>query len=112
MLVYQSGKRDMMYAQAHNDYLQLAAEGGVLVVAPALVALVLLVRSIQRRMASPDDDVLTSWVRIGAVAGLVGIGVQSAMEFSLQMPGNVVMFAFVAGLAMHRPRRSGRAHRI
>lgn len=112
MLVYQSGRREMMYAQAHNDYLQLAAEGGVLVVAPALVALALLVRNIRRRMTSPDDDVLTAWVRVGAVAGLVGIGVQSLMEFSLQMPGNTVMFVFVAALAMHRPRRSGRAHRI
>jgi O-antigen ligase len=112
MLVYQSGRRELMYAQAHNDYLQLAAEGGVLVVAPALMALALLVRSIRRRMASPDDDVLTSWVRVGAVAGLVGIGVQSFMEFSLQMPGNAVMFVFTAALAMHRSRRSGRAHRI
>jgi len=112
MLVYQTSRRDMMYAQAHNDYLQLAAEGGVLVVAPVLVAVVLLVRNIRRRMASPDDDPLTSWVRIGAVAGLVGIGVQSSMEFSLQMPGNTALFVFVAALAMHRPRRSGRAHRI
>jgi hypothetical protein len=112
MLVYQSGRRDLMYAQAHNDYLQLAAEGGVLVGVPAAVAMAFLVRGIRRRMASPDDDVLTSWVRVGAVAGLVGIGVQSVMEFSLQMPGNAVMFVFVAALAMHRPRRSGRAHRI
>ena len=89
-----------------------AAEGGALVAVPALVVLGLLVRNIRRRMGSPDDDVLTSWVRIGAVAGLVGIGVQSLMEFSLQMHGNAVMFVFVAALAMHRPRRSGRAHRI
>lgn len=112
MLVYQSGRRELMYAQAHNDYLQLAAEGGVLVVVPAVVALSFVIRGIRRRMTSPDDDVPTSWVRVGAVAGLVGIGVQSAMEFSLQMPGNTVMFVFVAALAMHRPRRTGRAHRI
>jgi len=112
MLVYQTSRRDLMYEQAHNDYLQLAAEGGLLVGVPALIAIVLLIRNIRRRMASGDDDVLTSWVRIGAVAGLVGIGVQSSMEFSLQMPGNTAMFAFVAALALHRSRRSSRAHRI
>ncbi len=112
MLVYQTGRRDLMYAQAHNDYLQLAAEGGILVVIPAIVAIVLLVRAIQRRLAAADDDVLTSWVRVGAVAGLAGIAVQSLMEFSLQMPGNAMMFVVVAALAMHRPRRSGRANRI
>jgi len=112
MLVYQTGRRELMYAQAHNDYLQLAAEGGVLVTLPALVAVVLLVRIIQRRMASVDDDIVTSWVRVGAAAGLAGIAVQSILEFSLQMPGNFLMFVVVAALAMHRPRRSSRAHRI
>jgi O-antigen ligase len=112
MLVYQTGSREMMYAQAHNDYLQLAAEGGVLVGVPAVVVLVLLVRIIRRRLNASDDDLVTSWVRVGAIAGLAGIGLQSLMEFSLQMPGNAVMFVFVAALAMHRPRRSSRAHRI
>ena len=112
MLVYQTGRRDMMYAQAHNDYLQLAAEGGLLVGVPAVVVLVLLVRNIRRRLNSTDDDIVTSWVRVGAIAGLAGIGLQSMMEFSLQMPGNAVMFVFIAALAMHRPRRSSRAHRV
>jgi len=112
MLVYQSGRRDLMYAQAHNDYLQLASEGGLLVGVPAFIVMVLLVRNIRRRLASPDDDAATSWVRIGAIAGLAGIGMQSLMEFSLQMPGNTVLFVFIAALAMHRPRRSSRAHRI
>jgi O-antigen ligase len=112
MLVYQTGNRELMYAQAHNDYIQLAAEGGLLVVVPAFVAIVLLSRAIQRRMASADDDILTSWVRVGAVAGLAGIAVQSVMEFSLQMPGNTMMFVVIAALAMHRPRRMSRAHRI
>jgi hypothetical protein len=112
MLVYQTGRRDLMYAQAHNDYLQLAAEGGVLVVVPAFVTIFLLVRVIQRRVVSAGDDIVTSWVRVGAVAGLAGIAVQSLMEFSLQMPGNAMLFVVVAALAMHRPRRTSRAHRI
>jgi O-antigen ligase len=112
MLVYQTGRRELIYVQAHNDYLQLAAEGGALVVVPVAVVLAILVRRIRRRLGSPDDDSLSAWVRVGAVAGLVGIGAQSLMEFSLQMPGNALMFSVLVALAMHRPRRVGRAHRV
>jgi hypothetical protein len=112
MLVYQSGPRHLMYAQAHNDYLQLVAEGGLLVTLPALAVLAGIVLAIRRRLAAGDDDPVTSWVRVGAVGALAAIAVQSLMEFSLQMPGNTVMFVFVLALAMHRPRRSSRADRI
>jgi O-antigen ligase len=112
MLVYQTGRRELIYVQAHNDYLQLAAEGGALVVVPAVVVLAVLVRSIRRRLLSADDDSLSAWVRVGAVAGLVGIGAQSLMEFSLQMPGNALMFSVLVALAVHRPRRVSRAHRV
>src|SRR5262249_34908097 len=39
MLVYQTGDRQLIFAQAHNDYLQLAAEGGLLVGLPVAVAI-------------------------------------------------------------------------
>src|SRR5688572_32368006 len=36
--LYQTDDRGFIYDQAHNDYLQLAAEGGLLVGVPALLA--------------------------------------------------------------------------
>ena len=113
MLLYQTGGRDVMYAHAHNDYLQIVAEGGLLVALPALVALGVVVVVVRRRLSSGDDDPLTYWVRVGAVAGLAGIAAQSVVEFSLQMPGNRVMFVLLLALAMHRPlRRSVDANRV
>ena len=50
------------------------------------------------------------WIRIGAVAGLFAIALQSTVEFSLQMPGNAAMFAVVAALAIHDGRRQHTAH--
>ena len=113
MLLYQTGGRDVMHAHAHNDYLQIVAEGGLLVTLPVLVTLGLVVVVIRRRLSSGDDDPLTYWVRVGAVAGLGGIAAQSVVEFSLQMPGNRVMFVVLLALAMHRPlRRSVDAYRV
>ncbi len=112
MALYQTGQRQLMYAQAHNDYLQLVAEGGLLVGIPAVILIVVVALTVRRRLQSSDDDPVTFWIRRGAVAGLVGIAAQSLMEFSLQMPGNAVLFVMLLAIAMHRPRSLHHAHRV
>jgi O-antigen ligase len=108
MLVYQTADRPVMYDEAHNDYLQLLAEGGALVAVPSLVALGLVVVSIRRRLTAGQDEPLAFWVRTGAIAGLVGIAAQSTIEFSLQLPGNTALFVTLLAIAMHRPRSGQR----
>ena len=113
MLVYQTGDRTSIYAQAHSDYLQLAAEGGLLVVLPAIAAVGVIGWGIWRRFESTHDDLLTRSLRAGAVAGLVAMAAQSLVEFSLQMPGNTVMFVLLLGIALHRPHHGlTHAHRV
>jgi hypothetical protein len=113
MLLYQTHDREAFYAQAHNDYLQLIAEGGLLVTLPAALMAVFVVIGIVRRLQSRESSPASYWLRRGAVAGLVGMAAQSVVEFSLQMPGNAVMFVALAALALHRPRfHSSHAHRV
>jgi O-antigen ligase len=113
MLVYQTGSRDVQYLQAHNDYLQLAAEGGLLVGLPAVALLLVISRQIGRRLTSGQDTRLIEWVRVGAVGGLAAIAAQSLVEFSLHMPGNSVLFVILLAIAMHRPARPHvHAHRV
>ena len=119
MLLYQTDGRQEMYAQAHNDYLQLLAEGGALVVVPVVGVLAVFIAGVARRLRLREDDSLTFWLRRGAIAGMVGMAAQSVVEFSLQMPGNAVMFVVLAAIAFHRPRRSSsskalssHAHRV
>ena len=112
MLIYQTADRTSMYVQAHNDYLQIAAEGGLLVGLPALVVAALIVLGIRRRLTSGQDDLLTGWVRVGATAGLFGIAAQSCVEFSLQMPGNAVLCVVLMAIALHRPARVSHAARL
>jgi O-antigen ligase len=101
MLVYQTAQRPVMYVQAHNEYLQVLAEGGLLVSLPVLVTLAVVLAALQRRLTD-RDDLVTAWVRIGAVAGLAGIAAQSLVEFSLQMPGNTALFVVILAVALHR----------
>lgn len=112
MLVYQSSGRQMMYAQAHDDYLQLLAEGGLLVVLPAVALAGVIIAGIGRRLSAEDEDPVTYWVRRGAVAGLLAIAAQSVMEFSLQMPGNAVTLVLLTAVALHRSRSLVHAYRV
>jgi O-antigen ligase len=107
-LFYQQHDLKWHYAQAHNDYLQLAAEGGALLTIPALLCVALFATAVRKRF---KEETGTSgyWVRVGAVTGLAAIALQETVEFSLQMPGNAVLFAVLCGIALHRsPERSSR----
>jgi O-antigen ligase len=103
MRVYQRHDMAAHYTAAHNDYLQLAAEGGLLVGIPAIWVFVVLCRSIRRRFLEQTDDAETYWIRIGAVTGLVAIALQEVVDFSLQIPGNALLFGVLCAIAIHSP---------
>jgi len=106
-LLYQRHDLEQHYNEAHNDYLQLAAEGGALVVIPAAIAVGCLIVTTWRRFAE-EKSVTTYWLRVGAVTGLIAIAFQETVEFSLQMPGNAALFAVLCGIAIHHtPSRKG-----
>ena len=103
MMVYQTVQHDQHFQEAHNDYLQVLVEGGLLVAIPAAAALFLIVRAIYRRFSAREDDTLTYWIRVGATTGLIAIAAQAFVEFSLQMPGNATMAVVLLAIALHRP---------
>jgi O-antigen ligase len=105
-LFYQQHELTHFFAQAHNDYLQLAAEGGVLLVVPALVCLGIFIRDVRRAMREQRGS-MSWWLRAGAVTSLLAIACQEVVEFSLQMPGNAALFAVVCAIALHRPPHVG-----
>ena len=102
MLFYQVWEPETLSQEAHNDYLQLAAEGGLLLAVPALMFAVFLARDIRRRFRERRDDELGYWLRVGATTGLLAIALQETVEFSLQVPGNAALFVVLAGIALHR----------
>jgi O-antigen ligase len=107
-LFYQQHELTLYFREAHNDYLQLAAEGGALLAAPALLCLATFATMVWQRF-NADASRSGYWLRVGAVTGLCAIALQEAVDFSLQMPGNAALFAVLCGIALHRgPERSSR----
>jgi O-antigen ligase len=112
MIVYQQSYRNVaFFNQAHNHYLQLVAEGGLLLTVPALVAASALAGSIARRLRESEGSIF--WIRCGAATGLAGIAIQSIWETGLRMPANAVLFAVLCALAVHAtpPHPPSNAHR-
>jgi hypothetical protein len=100
-LFYQQHQLSVHYSQAHNDYLQLAAEGGLLLTVPAGVCILALGLTIRRRFRE-ETSTSTYWLRAGAVTGMFAVALQDTVEFSLQMPGNALLFAVLCAIAVHR----------
>ena len=106
MLGYQTGDEGLHYQEAHNEYVQILVEGGLLLAIPALAIFVVLAATIRRRISASRADATGYWLRTGAVIGLVAIAVQSFAEFSLQMPGNAALFIVLMAIAIHSHGRS------
>lgn len=105
MLFQQRYGNNVHFSAAHNDYLQLLAEGGLLMSIPAVAAILLFVRDVGRRLRE-DRGTSSYWLRAGALTSLIAIGLQEVVEFSLQIPANAALFAVVCGVALHKtPRR-------
>lgn len=111
MLVYREQQRHpFFFNQAHDQYLQFAAEGGLLLGLPILLVVAAFARTAWTAMAADRTPIF--WLRAGAAAGLVGIAVQSVWETGLRMPANAVLCAVVAAMVVHdaadRAFRGGR----
>ena len=100
MLVYRRAPSLFRTNAAHNHYLQVAAEGGLLIGIPVAVALVLFARESIEALAR-DDSAMYS-IRAGALSGLIGVAVQSIWETGLTTPANGVLAAIVAAIVVHR----------
>ncbi len=100
-VLYQQHDRTHRYTEAHNDYLQLAAEGGLLLTVPAAFSVMAFALAVRRRFID-ETSAMSYWLRVGAVMGIASIALQESVEFSLQMPGNAALFAVLCGIALHR----------
>ena len=101
MLVYQQSTRLIFFNHAHNEYLQILVEGGLLLALPAALALLAGWWGAYRRLR--DDLTPVFWIRAGAISGLAAVAAQSIWDTGLRMPANAALFALVAAAALHNP---------
>jgi hypothetical protein len=104
-LYYQTASPDVAFTAAHNEYLQLATDGGALVGIPVVIAIVVYLREARRHIAGSTGTAY--WLRVGAFTGLVAIALQSLLDFSLQIPADATLAAVLAAIATYDDRQRG-----
>ena len=106
--------------QAHNDYLQVLSDGGIVGAALGLFFIISLFRLGFARRESHDD--FRRGVATGALAGCFAVLVHSFFDFTLHTPSNALLFLILAALAtmngrvegapIHRTKRRHRESRV
>jgi O-antigen ligase len=100
MLYYQRADRIVQFNQAHNHYLQVATEGGIVLVGLMVAGLTALTRTIRQRLEAESTGAF--WIRGGAACGLLAVALQSLWETGLVMPANAALAAVLAAIACHQ----------
>ena len=95
---------------AHNDYLQLLVEMGVLGFATMLWFLLTLFGSAFKKLKHLPADANTA-LTLAAVLGVTGILVHSVVDFNLQIPANAALFYVLCTVAAMEPRFGRHHHR-
>ena len=88
--------------QAHNDYLQLLTEMGILGFAAMIWFLVVVYRSALGKIANWTSEV-SGAVTLACTLGFTGILVHSFFDFNLQIPANAALFYVFCTLAAAPP---------
>jgi O-antigen ligase len=83
---YHAGSGGSVPQQAHNDYLETLASGGIIGACLVALFLFLLVRESAPRLR--DGGAFARAARLGALTGLCGVCVHSLVEFGLHVPSN------------------------
>ena len=104
MVLYQTSSRLFYISHADNEYLQILAEGGALLAVPVVLALTGAAIAVIRAVRADRTPIV--WLRAGAAAGIVAVGVQNLFEMTLRVPANAVMLALLAAVATHHSRQS------
>jgi O-antigen ligase len=82
--------------QAHNDYLELLASGGILGAVLLIWFAVALIREARQNVRVSEG--FQRAVSLGAVIGLVGVGVHSIVDFGLHITINALVFVVLVAI--------------
>lgn len=90
---------DLFLTHAHNDYLELLAEGGVIGFVIVFCFLAVLFYKTYKTF-STRRDAISIYLYMGSVTALVAILLHSFTDFNLHIGANGLWFFFVAGIAV------------
>jgi len=108
---YRTEKIDAFFDHAHNDYIQVAAESGILGLIAA-GAFVLLALGAALRAQWERRDPLMRGISFACIMGVTAILIHSWVDFNLQIPANAALFTVLLALgwiSLYVDRREGAA---
>jgi O-antigen ligase len=97
--------------QAHNDYLQLLVETGLVGFSIAIWFLALMFRKAANKLANWTETA-TGALTVAALLGCVGILVHSFLDFNLQIPANAALFYVLCAIAASAPLQESTRRRV
>ena len=95
---YESYHDGKIVNHAHNDYVEMLAEAGVVGGISALAFIVLLFRSALARLSASRIPAETA-IRAGALVACAGLLAHSLVDINLHVPSNALLFLLQAALA-------------
>lgn len=90
----------LTYSHAHNDYLELAAETGLIGFILVLSGMILIFRKalVYVKTFPYRNDPLRYYLAIGSVSGIISMLIHAFTEFNFQIPANAYYLVFLLGL--------------
>ena len=104
-LKYQTTAVDLDYSFAHNDYLQLATELGLVgfLIFLGLMSAVF-IRAIRTAAQGPDRT--ARMLGLGCAGAMAAISFHSLTDFNMYIPANALVLAWIAGIVAGLPCRA------
>lgn len=94
---YQTTSLDLFVDHAHNDYLEVTTDTGILGAGLLFIPIVALL--IKMILAYPGTrNSYRRSVLLACIGGTAALLIHSAMDFNLQIPANALLFAAVLGI--------------
>jgi O-antigen ligase len=98
--IYQPEGLPGFWDHAHNDYLELLLEGGIIGV---LVLAVFMLSILIRILKAPWDERGT-YLGAAFLSSITTMAVHSIVDFNLHIPSNAILFSLILGLAANMSR--------
>jgi len=95
--IYSESDGSLRVPQAHNEYLQVAADAGIVGFLIALWFIVAIFRTVSRGVRSRDP--LLAGLALGSGGGIFAMLVHSMFDFNLQIPSNALLFLLLVAVA-------------
>lgn len=99
---YHQASGEITPQQAHNDYLELMASGGLIGCALVAWFVVLFVKQARQRLRSPDPYYRAAC--LGALAGIFGVAIHSFVDFGIHITINALLFCTLIVIAVQNDR--------